>query len=101
MRVKRLVTFKIGNKKQANKGKKDDSPTGGWERSKCTRANLLNLVAQGLLQSEEMVQWKPFFRQYIPQEDVDQTVLFEHFVERGLALPASDFFRGLLYHWGI
>ncbi|RLN08468.1 hypothetical protein C2845_PM11G06000 [Panicum miliaceum] len=56
---------------------------------------------QGLLQSEEMVQWRPSFRQFYPQEDVDQTVLFEHFIERGLALPASNFFRGLLCHWGI
>ncbi|RLN09993.1 hypothetical protein C2845_PM11G17540 [Panicum miliaceum] len=32
MRTKRLVTFKMRNKRQANKGKKDDSPTGDWER---------------------------------------------------------------------
>ncbi|RLN29156.1 hypothetical protein C2845_PM05G21380 [Panicum miliaceum] len=72
MHMKWLVTFKMGNKKQESKGKKDNSTTGDWERSKCARANLLNLVAQGLLQSEEMVQWKPSFRQYVLQEDVDQ-----------------------------
>ncbi|RLM70130.1 retrotransposon protein, putative, Ty3-gypsy subclass [Panicum miliaceum] len=98
MRVKQLVTFKMGNKKPVSKGKKEESTTGDWERSKCTRAELLNLVAQGLLQSEEMVQWKPSFRQFVPQEDVDQIVIFEHFVKTGLALPASDFFHGLLYH---
>ncbi|RLN03150.1 retrotransposon protein, putative, unclassified [Panicum miliaceum] len=92
MRVKQLVTFKMGNKKQVNKGKKDDASTDNWERNKCSHANLINLVMQGLLQSEEMVQWRPSFH---------QTILFKHFVERGLALPASDFFRGLLYQWGI
>ncbi|RLM74116.1 hypothetical protein C2845_PM15G03830 [Panicum miliaceum] len=68
MRVKRLVTFKMGNKKQASKGKKEESTTGDWERSNCTRADLLNLVAQGLLQTEEMVQWKPSFRQFVPNK---------------------------------
>ncbi|RLM42088.1 hypothetical protein C2845_PMPSC048697 [Panicum miliaceum] len=101
MRVKRLVTFKMGKKKQASKGEKEESSTGDWERRKCTRADLLNLVAQVLLQLEEIVQWKPSFRQFIPKEDVDQIVIFEHFVETRLALPASDFFRDLLYHWGI
>ncbi|RLN36213.1 hypothetical protein C2845_PM03G31750 [Panicum miliaceum] len=32
MRVKQLVTFKMGNKKLASKGKKDESTTGDWER---------------------------------------------------------------------
>ncbi|RLM51074.1 hypothetical protein C2845_PMPSC038591 [Panicum miliaceum] len=58
MRVKQLVTFKMGNKKPASKGKKEESTIGDWER-----------IAQGLLQSEEMVQWKPSFCQFILQED--------------------------------
>ncbi|RLN39117.1 hypothetical protein C2845_PM01G45100 [Panicum miliaceum] len=33
MRVKRLVTFKMGNKKQASKGKMEESTTGDWERT--------------------------------------------------------------------
>ncbi|RLN12187.1 hypothetical protein C2845_PM09G10310 [Panicum miliaceum] len=63
------MTFKIGNKKQSGKEKKEETSTGDWERSKCTRVDLLNLVAQGLLQSEEMVHWKPSFCQFFPQED--------------------------------
>jgi hypothetical protein len=27
--------------------------------------------------------------------------LFQYFIKRGLALPTSDFFRGLLFHYGI
>ncbi|RLN42142.1 retrotransposon protein, putative, unclassified [Panicum miliaceum] len=50
----------MGNKKQASKGKKEESTTGDWER-----------ISQGLLQSEEMVQWKPSFRQFVPQKDID------------------------------
>ena len=30
-----------------------------------------------------------------------EIVLFKAFVERGLALPACDFLRGLLFFWGI
>jgi hypothetical protein len=36
-----------------------------------------------------------------PYEGVEEIVLFQYFVERGLALRASDFFRGLLFYYGI
>ena len=30
-----------------------------------------------------------------------EIVLFKAFVERGLAIPACDFLRGLLFFWGV
>jgi hypothetical protein len=36
-----------------------------------------------------------------PYEGLDEIVLFQYFVERGLALPTSDFSRGLLFYYGI
>jgi hypothetical protein len=32
---------------------------------------------------------------------MEELILFQHFVECGLALPACDFLRGLLYHYSI
>jgi hypothetical protein len=35
------------------------------------------------------------------EKNPDEVPMFARFVERGLALPASDFFRGLLKYYGI
>lgn len=37
----------------------------------------------------------------MPSEGTGELVLFQHLVERNLALPASDFFQGLLRFYGI
>jgi hypothetical protein len=34
-------------------------------------------------------------------KETDEIVLFHHVVKRGLALPISNFFCGLLFHYGI
>ena len=34
-------------------------------------------------------------------EKTSEIVLFKTFVERGLAVPACDFLRGLLFFWGV
>ena len=34
-------------------------------------------------------------------DDTDQTVVFKSFYEKGFALPAGAFFRGLLYFYGL
>jgi hypothetical protein len=97
----------MGNKKAASKGSKNNkeeqtkSATIDWNYSKCSTNDLLNLVAKGLLQGQDVVQWRPFFRQLFPQENVDEVVLFLHFIEIGLALPASNFLCSLLYFYGI
>jgi len=53
------------------------------------------------LQTKEIVQRHPAQSEPAPFENVDEVVLFVHFIERGLALPASDFLHGLLYYYGI
>jgi hypothetical protein len=49
-------------------GKTDASAQETWRRSKCSEKDLLQLVAEGLLQEKEMVQWcltgKNSFRTY-------------------------------------
>jgi hypothetical protein len=38
---------------------------------------------------------------YPMEKNPDEVPMFARFVERGLALPASDFFKGLLKYYGI
>jgi hypothetical protein len=38
---------------------------------------------------------------YPMEKNPDEVPMFARFVERGLALPASDFFNGLLKYYGI
>ena len=66
------------------------------EQSKCCEAILLELVKDGLLQDRDVVHWRAPELDLEPLEKPGETILFLHFVERGLALPTSDFFRGLL-----
>jgi hypothetical protein len=99
--------IKDGNKKaasKASKNKKEEetkSATSDWNYSKWSRNDLLNLVVEGLLQGQDVVQWHPSFRQLFPQENIDEIILFLHFIERGLVLSASNILRGLLYFYGI
>jgi hypothetical protein len=94
-----------GNKRGASKGKEKEckaaSTTGDeWKPSKCSK-NLHALVDEGLLQSKEVIQWRPATGDKRQYEGVDEIVLFQYFIERGLALPTSDFFRDLLFYYGI
>jgi hypothetical protein len=73
----------------------------GWKPSKCSKADLKALFDEGLLQNKEVIQWCPATREKRPYEGVDEIVLFQYFIERGLALPTSYFFRGLLFYYGI
>jgi hypothetical protein len=38
---------------------------------------------------------------YPMEKNSDEILMFTRFVERGLALPASNFFKGLLEYYGI
>jgi hypothetical protein len=46
--------------------------------------------------------WRAAAGDEIPMEkNPDEIPMFTRFAERGLALPASDFFKGLLEYYGI
>jgi hypothetical protein len=89
MRVKRLVTNRSemaperSNKKDG-KGKESQPPSGEWTYNKCSNNDLLNLVSEGLLQGKDLINWRLSFRQSLPMENVDETISFYHFAERGL-----------------
>jgi len=104
MQEKKLVTFRMAPKRSSGRGKKESAEptiTDGWKKSKLPESAIASLVAEGLLQSCDIVEWHSAEDHDRPYEKVAETVLFKSFVERGLALPACDFLQGLLYHWGI
>jgi hypothetical protein len=64
--------------------------------------DLLALVNSGFLQEKEMNMWRATAGDPYPMEkNPDEALMFARFVERRLALPASDFFKGLLKYYGI
>ena len=73
----------------------------GWKKSKLSKVAISSLVSRRLLQSRTLIQWQPAEAHGRPFERTSEIVLFKAFVERGLALPACDFLRGLLFFWGI
>jgi hypothetical protein len=63
---------------------------------------LLALVNNGFLREKEMDMWHAGAGDLYPMEkNPDEIPMFARFMERGLALPASDFFKGLLKYYGI
>jgi hypothetical protein len=78
------------------------NPNKEWKKSKAKTEDLLVLVNSGFLREKEMDRWRTAAGDPYPMEkNPDEIPMFARFVERGLALPASDFFKGLLKYYGI
>src|SRR6185437_7317044 len=93
-------------KKSASKGKVDDATVGeaevhGWKSSKCTDSHLLDLVGKHLLQPCSVIHLRGSAGESFPHEGGNESVVFLPHVLRGLGFPISDFFHGLLLHWGV
>jgi hypothetical protein len=61
-----------------------------------SESDLLHLVDVGVLPSKELCSWRICRGVTIPTEDTHESVVYVPFLIRGLALPISPFFRGLL-----
>ena len=102
MREKRLVTFRMVPKKSKRQASEMEATMAdGRKKSKLSEAAISSLVSRHFLQSRALIQWQPAEGHGRPFERTSEIVLFKAFVERGLALPACDFLRGLLFFWGI
>jgi hypothetical protein len=78
------------------------NPTKEWKKSKMKTEYLLALVNSGFLREKEMDMWCATAGDPYPMEkNPDEVAMFTIFVECGLALPASEFFKGLLKYYGI
>jgi hypothetical protein len=76
------------------------NPNKEWKKSKAKTEDLVALVNISFLQEKEMDMWRTAAGDPYPMEkNPDEIPMFARFVERGLALPASDFFKGLLMYY--
>jgi hypothetical protein len=77
-------------------------PSRGWRKSKVKTEDLLALLNSGFIREKEVDMWRAAAGDPYPMEKAeDEIPMFTCFVERGLALPASDFFKGLLEYYGV
>jgi hypothetical protein len=78
------------------------NPAKEWKKSKLKTEDLLALVNSGFLREKEMDLWRPAAGDpYLMEKNPDEIPIFSRFVERGLAVPAIDFFKRLLRYYGI
>ena len=68
----------------------------GWRKSKMSEAVVQELENLGLLQTQGVIQWRAGEEEDYPMEGTLETVVFRYFLDRGLALPVSEFFYALL-----
>jgi hypothetical protein len=78
------------------------NPNQKWKKSKAKTEDLLALLNSGFLWEKEVDMWRAAAGDPYPMEkNPDEIPMFTRFVERGLSLPASEFFKGLLEYYGI
>jgi hypothetical protein len=78
------------------------NPAKEWKKSKLKTEDLLALVNSGFLRERETDLWRHVAGDPYPTEkNPDEIPMFARFVEHGLAVPTSDFFKGLLRYYGI
>jgi hypothetical protein len=75
-------------------------PFAGNHMSVVSKSDLFHLVSIGVLPPKELYSWRICRGVTVPTEDTHESVIYVPFLIRGLALPISPFFRGLLdfYH---
>jgi hypothetical protein len=61
-----------------------------------SESDLLHLVSIGVLPPKELCSWRICRGVTVPIEDTHKSVIYVPFLIRGLALPISPFFHGLL-----
>jgi hypothetical protein len=71
-------------------------PFAGNHMSIVSESDLLHLVSIGVLPPRELYSWRFCCGVTVPTEDTHESVIYVPFLIRGLALPISPFFRGLL-----
>jgi hypothetical protein len=78
------------------------NPNQEWKKSKAKTEDLLALLNSGFLRKKEVDMWRAAAGDPYPMEkNPDEIPMFTRFAERGLSLPTSDFFKGLLEYYDI
>jgi hypothetical protein len=68
----------------------------GNHMSIISKSDLFHLVETGVLPPKELCSWRICHGITVPTKDTHESVVYVSFLIRGLALPVSPFFRGLL-----
>jgi hypothetical protein len=77
-------------------------PNREWKKSKAKTEDLLALLNSGFPREKEVDMWRAAAGDPYPMEkNPDEIPMFARFAERGLSLPASDFFKGLMGYYSI
>jgi hypothetical protein len=77
-------------------------PSHEWKKSKTKTEDLLALLNSGFIREKEMDMWRAATGGPYPMEKSEEEIpMFARFAEHELALPASDFFKGLLGYYGV
>jgi hypothetical protein len=77
-------------------------PNREWKKSKAKTEDLLALLNSRFLREKEVDMWRAAAGDPYPMEkNPDENPMFARFAERGLSLPASDFFKWLLGYYDI
>jgi hypothetical protein len=78
------------------------NPNQELKKSKAKTEDLLVLLNIGFLREREVDMWRAAAGDpYHMEKSPDEIPMFTWFAERGLSLPASDFFKGLLGYYDI
>jgi hypothetical protein len=73
-----------------------------WKKSKMKTEDLLALLNSGFIHEKEVDRWRAAVGGPYPMDkSKDEIPIFARFAEHGLALPASNFFKGLLGHYDV
>jgi hypothetical protein len=77
-------------------------PNREWKKSKAKTKDLLTLLNSGFIRGKEVDMWRAAAGDPYPMEkSEDEIPMFTRLAKRGLALPASDFFKGLMGYYSI
>jgi hypothetical protein len=77
-------------------------PSREWKKLKTKTEDQPALLNSGFIREKEMDSWRAAAGDPYPMEkSEDEIPMFVRFAERGLALPASDFFKGLLGYYDV
>jgi hypothetical protein len=115
MKTSPTKSSKVGSLKKRSRSEAEDvgqassppstphpNPAKEWKKAKLKTEDLLALINRGFLREKEMDLWRAATGDPYPMEKkTDIIPMFARFVERGLTLPANEFFKGMLRYYDI